>query len=303
MEPKQSFFPNNPDVYRHLGGFAINGAQNSPDAQGFTVNNEQALESQLIIRMKALEKQNAELKKNIEQNKNEITEIIAAHKKNISVLAHDLKSPFSTIYSALRILRACIRENNYDQLVDYIDIASSYSLNTTNLIDNILAWAHSQNNGKQINPIKVNLANLVGQEIENSTLAVKLKELSLRHSIPQRFMVRADIQVSQSIIRNLISNAIKFTKPGGCITISAKEANPFIEIIIKDEGIGISPTKQQELFKNDPLELLSGRSNIKDKGLGLMLCKKFVEIQGGTIRVESRQGKGSSFIFTLPKYE
>lgn len=197
-------------IYQHLNGFAVNGAQNSPDAQDFTVKNDQVLKSQLMIRLKALEKQNAELKKNLEQSQNEITEIIAVHKK----------------------------------IFQY-----------------------------------------------------------LRHSIPLRFVVRADIQASQSIIRNLISNAIKFTKPGGRITISAKEANSFIEIIVKDDGIGIPLTKQQDLFKNDPLELPSGSSNIKDKGLGLMLCKKFVEIQGGTIRVESRQDKGSSFIFTLPKYE
>lgn len=290
-------------IYQHLNGFAVNGAQNSPDAQDFTVNNDQVLKSQLMIRLRALEKQNAELKKNLEQSQNEVTEIIAVHKNNISVLAHDLKSPFCAIYGVLGILRDCIRENKYDQWVDYIDIASSYSLSTTNLIDNILAWVHSQNNEKQINPIRVNLASLVGQEIENSNLAVKLKKLSLRHSIPLRFVVRADIQASQSIIRNLISNAIKFTKPGGRITISAKEANSFIEIIVKDDGIGIPLTKQQDLFKNDPLELPSGSSNIKDKGLGLMLCKKFVEIQGGTIRVESRQDKGSRFIFTLPKYE
>jgi signal transduction histidine kinase len=303
MEPKQSFFPKNPDFYRPLNGSAINGASHSHDADGINVDDGMALKSQIMLRLQELEKQNDGLKSILEQRKNEIADIIAANKKYISVLAHDLKSPFSSIYGVLEILRECIHENNYDEMEEYIDIASSSSLNTTNLIENILAWAQSQSNEKRFDPIRVNLACLVGREIENSTLAVKLKKISLSHSIPQRFMVRADVQMIQSIIRNLISNAIKFTNPGGKITISAKEVNPFIEIMVKDDGIGISRKKQLELFKKGLPEIFSGNGIEKSKGFGLVLCKEFVEIHGGTIRVESQQDKGSSFIFTLPNYE
>jgi two-component system, sensor histidine kinase and response regulator len=303
MEPKRTFLPKNPDFYRPLNGSALNGAMHSPDATRITVNDDKALKNQIMMRLKELEKQNDGLKKIINQRKNEITDLIAANKKYISVLAHDLKSPFSTIYGVLEILKECIHENNYDEMEEYIDIASSSSLNTTNLIENILTWAQSQSPQNRFNPIKVNLANFVGREIENSNLALKLKKISLAHSIPQSFMVRADFHMTQSIIRNLISNAIKFTNNGGNIAISAKESDTFIEIMVKDNGIGITQKNQQKLFKKEFPDLDTGNGSEKSRGFGLVICKEFVEVQGGTIRVESQQNKGSSFIFTLPKYE
>ncbi len=303
MEPKQSFFQKNPSLHRPVNGNSMNGAVNSPDARGITVAYSKALKSQIMIRLDELEKQNEKLKDIIEQHKNEIADIIAANKKYISVLAHDLKSPFSTIYGVLGMLKDCIHEGNYEKMEEYIDIASSSSLNTTNLIENILAWTQTQRFEKQFNPTRISLAKLVGQEIESSKLAVKLKNISLSHSIPQRFMVRADLHMSKSIIRNLITNAIKFTNQGGNITISAKEVNPFIEIMVKDDGIGISPKDQQKIFNKDPLKAVSGSKNVKSKGLGLMLCREFVILNGGILWVESQPGKGSSFIFTLPSYE
>ncbi len=303
MEPKQSFFPKNHNFYQPLNGSGINGVAHSHHAPVITVNDDKVMKNQIKIRLQELEKQNKGLKSKIKQHKSEIAELIAGNKKFISVLAHDLKSPFSSIYSVLGILRECIQENNYDEMEEYIDIASSSSINTTNLIENILAWAQSHSTENRFNPIKVNLANVVGREIENSTLAVKLKKISLSHSIPSRFMVRADLQMIQSIMRNLISNAIKYTNTKGNITISAKESVPFIEVMVKDDGIGISPKDQKKFFNKYPLDKVSGNTNVKGKGLGLLLCREFVILNGGIIWVESQPGKGSSFFFTLPGYE
>ena len=304
MEPKQSFFSKNPELYRPLNGSASKGSRFSLDADEIKADDGKVLKSQIMMRLEELEKQNERLKNIIDQRKNDIADLIAANKEYISVLAHDLKSPFSTIYGVLGLLKDCIHEHNYEEMEAYIDIASSSSINTTNLIENILAWAQMQNTEKRLNPVRINLANLVGQEIENSSLAVKLKKISMTHSISSRLMVRADLHMFQSIVRNLISNAIKFTNPGGNITISAKEANPFIEIMVKDDGVGISRKAQQELFNKElSPEVRAGSSNIRSKGLGLMLCREFVVINGGILRVESQPGKGSSFIFTLPGYE
>ncbi len=303
MEPKQSFFPKDTNFYRPQNGSAVNGASHSLKPNGVKADDGKVLKSQIMMRLEELEKQNDRLKNIIEQRKNEISELIAANKEYISVLAHDLKSPFSTIYGVLGLLKDCVHEGNYEEMEAYLDIASSSSINTTNLIENILAWAQMQGTEKRFNPIRVNLAHLVGREIENSNLAVKLKKISLSHTIPENFMVRADLHMSQSIVRNLISNAIKFTNPGGNITISAKEANPFIEIMVKDDGIGISTKDQQRLFNKDTPEEVAGNSNVKGKGLGLMLCREFVVMNGGILWVESQPGKGSSFIFTLPNYE
>lgn len=301
MEPNQPFLPKNPGYYQPLNGSDTNGAPHSSDTQGVTLDDSKTLKSEIIKRLEELEKQNDGLKTILKERKNEVADIISANKKYISVLAHDLKSPFSTIYGVLGILKDCIHENNFEQMEEYIDIASSSSLSTTNLIENILGWVESQNPEKRFNPIRVTLANIVKQEIDNSYLARKLKKISLSHSIPENFMVCVDMQMAQSIIRNLITNAIKFTNPGGNITISAKDVNPFIEVMVKDDGIGINRKNLKELFRKGPPQFVSDNGNIRSKGLGLMLCKDFVETHGGTLWVESQKGKGSSFFFTLPK--
>lgn len=301
MEANQTFSPKLPVFSRAVNGSAIGKPSYSLEVKGITVD--YTLKSQIRRRLQDLKKQNEGLVDNIGQRDNEIDKIIASNKKYISVLAHDLKSPFSTIYGVLEIIRECVHEKRYDEMEEYIDIASSSSLNTTNLIDNILAWSQSQTNGNRYMPIMFNLASLVNQEISNSYLAIKLKKLTLSHSVPSTYYVRADIQMTRSILRNLITNAIKFTNTGGSIFISAMLNKSFIDIMVKDDGIGISREDQLVLFQKDPRDLITYNGNVKSKGLGLALCKEFVEIHGGSLRVESQPGKGSSFIFSLPDFK
>jgi two-component system, sensor histidine kinase and response regulator len=303
MEPKKLFLPKNLSQTQINSISAINGSSHSSDPEGAKITNKKALDGHILLRLQELEKQNAGLVKIIELRKKEIAEIIASNKKYIAILAHDLKSPFSSIYGVLGILKDCIHEKNLDEMEEYIDIASSSALNTTNLIENLQVWATSQNKESRFNPVRIKLAKLVTQEIENSSLSVKLKKLSLEHSISPYMNVYADLQMTKSIVRNLINNAIKFTNPNGYITINAREVSSLIEITVRDNGIGISPKDQIELFKDDSSQYKSDNSNKRRKGLGLILCREFVDIQGGTIRVESQKGKGSSFIFTLPKHD
>jgi two-component system, sensor histidine kinase and response regulator len=303
MEPKKLFLPKNLSQTHNNSTSAINGSSHSSDPEGAKMADEKALDGHILRRLQELEKRNAGLVKIIELRKKEIAEIIASNKKYIAILAHDLKSPFSSIYGVLGILKDCIHEKNLDEMEEYIDIASSSALNTTNLIENLQVWATSQNKDFHFNPVRIKLAKLVSQEIENSTLSVKLKNLSLEHRISPYLNVYADLQMTKTIIRNLINNAIKFTNPNGYITINAREVSSLIEITVRDNGIGISPIDQIGLFHDDSSQNISGNSCKRRKGLGLILCREFVEIQGGTIRVESKKGKGSSFIFTLPKHD
>lgn len=303
MEPKQYFLAKNLGLNPGYNNPAKNGTSHSPDPEGYTIEGESPKEHKIMQRLQELEKINAGLEKTIEQRKDEIAEIIASNKKYISILAHDLKSPFSSIYGVLGLLKDCIHENNLDEMGEYIDIASSSALNTTNLIENILAWATSKKKDTGFYPVRVNLAKLVTQEIENSTLSVKLKKLTLEHSINRSLHVGADLQMIKTIIRNLINNAIKFTSSNGNIMIRAKEISPMVEISVIDNGIGISPEDQIGLFDVDSSEVIPENNFKRRKGLGLLLCKEFVNINGGTIRVESQPGKGSSFIFTLPKHD
>jgi len=303
MEPKQYFLAKNLSQSSKNHVSTANGASHLPDKKGTEIDDYGALESHIMDRLQELEERNDGLEKMVEQRKEEIAKIIASNKRFISILAHDLKSPFSSIYGVLGILKDCIHENHIDEMEEYIDIASSSALNTTNLIENILAWATSQNKDINFNPLRINLARLVTQEIENSSLSVKLKDLSLEHTIKPCLIVHADLQMTKTIIRNLINNAIKFTKPGGFIQIKAREVSDMVEITVMDNGIGISPKEQPELFLDDSLQAITDNKYKRRKGMGLMLCREFVAIHGGTIRVESQQGNGSSFIFTLPKNE
>jgi signal transduction histidine kinase len=255
---------------------------------------------QLKKQYSELERQNEQLNNIITQHKNELHNVIEANKNYVSVLAHDLKSPLSNIYGALGILKDNIRKGRYNELIDFIDIASSSALKTTHLIENILVWVHSQTSNKQFNPIRIHLGKVVNQEIENNFLALKLKKISLIHRIPENLYVLADLQMLRSIIRNLISNAIKFTMQGGNISIVAAAEKTFIEVRIEDDGIGISQQQQKELFSEHSSDVRSVYKNGKVRGLGLIICKEFIELHGGTILVKSKPDRGSSFIVTLP---
>jgi signal transduction histidine kinase len=295
MMPKKSFTSKISDNNSPVNGSAINIAKRQIHS-----NNNKVEENNVMMRIHQLEIQNDELEDIIEQRRNEIIDIIAAHKKHISVLAHDLKSPLSTIYGVLFLIKKFIQESNYTEIETFIDIASGSSLQTTNLIENIQLWAQSQGSEKQFSPIRINLAKLVEQEIETTVLARKLKQISICHTIHKSFMVRADLHMIKSILRNLLTNAIKFTYSGGSIVISAKESDSFIEIVVKDDGMGISPENQQKLLVNTVSGAISGNAGNPAKGLGLLICKEFVEKHGGKIWMESQPEKGSSFFFTMP---
>lgn len=143
---------------------------------------------------------------------------------------------------------------------------------------------------------------LIRFEIDSVNTSAKQKHILLNHSISSDLNVIADLQMVKTIIRNLISNALKFTDPGAKINLSASESKPFVEITIQDTGIGMSQEDQQKIFKTDPIHLTTGSNNGHGTGLGLLLCKDFVELHGGKIWMESEQGKGSTFKFTLPRY-
>lgn len=301
MAFKLPFFPKSLRFYQPLNGSVVNGASHAPARKETPTDEGQAPYLQILKRLQELEKHNESLKNIIELRRIEIDEIIAAHKNHISVLAHDLKSPFSTIYGVLGILKNCIQESQYDEMEEYIDIASFSALSTTHLIENILAWSTSQHKKLSFYPLRINLAEMVAQEIENCKISVKIKHLSFEQNINPRLHVNADVEMTKTIIRNLINNAIKFVKLNGKICISAQDEGAMIEVRVKDDGIGIGSNDQLTLFHEGSAQSSSDNGFTRRRGLGLLLCKEFVNIQGGTIRVESQQGKGSSFIFTLPK--
>lgn len=259
-------------------------------------------EKNLRIRLQELEEINASLKLLVEQRTSKLIDIVSTNGKFLSIVAHDLRSPFSSIIGILELLKLSLKEFNKEEIEEYINIVYNSANNTLGLLDNLLNWAVSQNKEKNFNPVKINLNELLREEVESIKISARQKQIAISHSIEPGMNVTADIQMVRTILRNLINNAIKYTNIDGEIKINACELNKFVEISVIDNGIGISAENMRKLFKIDAFHSTPGTHNEKGTGLGLLLCKEFVELHGGSIRIESEAGKGSKFSFTLPHY-
>jgi PAS domain S-box-containing protein len=221
----------------------------------------------------------------------------------ISILAHDLKSPFSTILGFLELLTENIREYDIDKIETHIGIISRAAQNTFNLLEDILVWAKSQSGKIPYRPKKLNPADIFADVVLNMNLIADAKNISINHFIAEGLTVYADIDMLKTILRNLISNAIKFTNNGGKIDIRIEQSGANITFSVSDNGVGIAPELVNKLFDITQTYTTKGTANESGTGLGLMLCKDFVEKHGGTLWVESEVGKGSKFIFSLKKYD
>src|SRR5664280_1877563 len=259
-------------------------------------------EKNLRLKVQELADLNASLEIKVEQRTSKLLEIVSTNGKFLSIIAHDLRSPFSSIIGILELLKMSLKEFNKNEIEEYVDIVYNSANNTLVLLDNLLVWAVSQNKEKNFKPVKINLYELLREEIENLKTLANQKQITLSHLIKPEVNVTADLQMVKTILRNLISNAIKYTNVNGEIVINACELKKYVEVTVKDNGIGISDENMRKLFKIDAFHSTPGTQDEKGTGLGLLLCKEFVELHGGNISIESEAGKGSIFSFTLPHY-
>ncbi|MGD0756009.1 MAG: HAMP domain-containing sensor histidine kinase [Bacteroidales bacterium] len=259
-------------------------------------------DKKLLIRLREMEELNTSLELLVEQRTNKLIDIVSTNGKFLSIIAHDLRSPFSSILGILELLKMSLNDFNKDQIEEYIDMVYNSANNTLILLDNLLVWAVSQNKEHNFKPVKINLYELLREEIENLKTLASQKQIAISHTIKPGLNVTADLQMVKTILRNLINNAIKYTNINGEITINASELKQFVEVTVKDNGIGISADNKKKLFKTDTFHSTPGTHDEKGTGLGLLLCKEFIELHGGNIRIESEAGKGSRFAFTLPHY-
>jgi PAS domain S-box-containing protein len=218
-----------------------------------------------------------------------------------NIIAHDLKSPFSSILGFSEILI-----NEYDNYSDeqhksFIKKIRDSSETAFILLENLLYWSRTQTGGIIAKPISLNLFEIVSYQIEILNNIADSKGITIKNHIPQSIIAYADKDMVKTVLLNLINNAIKFTPKEGVITISAHDLENKIELSVVDTGQGISRDNLNNLFKVSITQSTIGTSGEKGTGLGLILCKEFVELNGGKIRAESELGKGSNFCFTLPK--
>jgi PAS domain S-box-containing protein len=221
--------------------------------------------------------------------------------KLFSIIAHDLKGPFLGLQSLSELII-----ENYQSLTKEEGIQTLKKLNssiskTFNLIKNLLDWSQLQLNSNIFSPEEINVKSVTDNIIKILSPRIEEKNISIINHIDENHLVKADKTMLNSILLNLLSNSIKFSKPGGEVIINSKELNNgFLEVSVKDYGIGIPDYLKEKLFKISEKVSRKGTMGEESSGLGLILCKEFVEKNGGEIRFVSQENVGTTFYFTLP---
>ncbi len=229
----------------------------------------------------------------------ELIQLNATKEKVFSIIAHDLKSPLSGIIGISELLTGTVKEHDIVNLEELISLIHSCSLTTYQLLKNLLLWSNSQRGKLQFNPETLSLNHLFKEITVFYNETARQKEIVLSF-LSSTFTVKADRNMLTCILRNLITNAIKFTNTGGKVEVFAVKLDREMEITIADNGIGMDEATRNKLFKTGLNISKKGTADESGTGLGLQLCKEFVEKHGGKISIESELGKGSRFIFTLP---
>jgi len=243
-----------------------------------------------------LEKQVAKRTKELNRQTAELTLANETKKKFFSILAHDLRAPIGS----LSIYFNEILEKNKIIEAKLFDMIRHSTKNIYNLLEDILTWSRNQQGDIKFQPETVNIKKTINKIVALYMPQTQAKKITFNSTISPDLWVHADIDMFETITRNLINNAVKFTKKGGKISIDAKKKNKVIEISVSDTGVGISPERISKIFKLDSINRRPSDHSGKGTGLGLILCKDFVEKHNGKINVQSRLEKGSRFSFTLP---
>lgn len=234
----------------------------------------------------------------------ELSHINATKDKLFSIIAHDLMSPFNSMLGFSNLLVNEFDKIDKEKQKYFINNIHLSITNTYKLLDNLLTWSRTQREGIHFNPAEIELQQIIKEVINLCIQQAKNKDISIIDSCVKNYTVYADEEMLHTVLRNLVSNAIKFSNRGGKVDINSKlfkeSEKQFVEIIVKDNGVGISPDTKSKLFNISENISAKGTDEEQGTGLGLIICKEFVEKHGGKIWVESELGKGSQFIFTIP---
>ena len=247
-------------------------------------------ENKLLAAHKELKEKNAQL-----------AELNASKDKFFSIISHDLKSPFTVILGYSQVIAENFEALGKEEIATLIGSLRTSIEKLYALLENLLTWARVQQGAIAYAPEELDLSSLAEENIDLFLTKAAQKAITLYSSIVPPIAAYADVNMVNTVLRNLISNALKFTPVDGRIELSARITEPFVEIAVADTGIGISPEDLPKLFRIDAHYTNVGLTGEKGTGLGLSLCKDLVEKNGGQIRVESNVGQGTTFRFTLPQ--
>ncbi|WP_291856380.1 PAS domain-containing sensor histidine kinase [Marinilabilia sp.] len=223
------------------------------------------------------------------------------HKESVlAILSHDLRSPLTAIIQLTSYLKDYYRTMKPDEIQKMLDTLYKSSTDELDMLDYLVEWARIKYASDIFSPTKIKLTEYINKVFENLKDTATIDTINLHQEVEEDTSVFADDKMLISIIQNIVSNAIKHTGKGGTIEISAKNKEDKIIVQIKDSGVGMSKEIMDNLFTPQMKNLSEARKNNKGAGIGLLLVKGFLEKNGGEIWVESIEGEGSSFYFTLP---
>jgi len=262
-------------------------------------DNEGHLKGYIKVAEDITEKKKAE--EAIRKYSEDLRESNASKDKMFSIIAHDLRTPFNGLLAFSDILSNDYDSLSKDEVLEYIEVIRNLSRNTFNLLEKLLQWSRLQTGRMEFNPVKLSFQEQVEPILGLLSANARGKSIELTGNIEKGLTILSDQNMVHAVIRNLASNAIKFTPENGSVTITAQAiSGNMAEITVSDTGVGIEPENLKNLFRVENQHSTKGTRGETGTGLGLILCKEFIERNGGSIRVESEPGKGSRFIFTLP---
>lgn len=235
------------------------------------------------------------------QMTNHLVELNSIKDKMFSVIGHDLRSPLGSIKMTLDFLKSDTgQQYKIEDFRNSVNILAQTTDEVFGLLENLLGWAKSQSGNLSVVPEEINVRDLVHSVYLLHKGSFTHKKLSFENNVANSSMVCADMNMLKTVLRNLLSNAIKYTPEGGTISIGTTELNEHTHIIVTDNGVGIPPENLTRLFDQKQHLTTYGTNKESGSGLGLILCQSFVKSNNGQLMVESKQGKGSSFIIELP---
>ena len=262
------------------------------------------LVADLELRMVEIKELNSQLTKEIEERERieeDLRESNATKDRFFSIIAHDLRNPFISIGNFVTLMTKHSAVLSKTEIITISKELKESTDKTQDLLENLLQWAKSQRGTIQFKPEVIELSEIsedITSLVENMA---QMKSIVVESHIQKNTLAFADWHMTSTILRNLVSNAIKFTPENGKVSVSAMQKEGCVQVRVSDTGIGMKQEVIDKLFAIDQKVVTTGTANEKGTGLGLILCKELVEKNGGSINVISEVGKGSTFSFTLPR--
>ncbi len=236
----------------------------------------------------------------LRESQEHLQRLNATKDKFFSIIAHDLKSPFNSIIGFSNLLLDRVKDTRDTEIFEYASLIKESSIQSMDLLTNLLKWSQSQTGNINFEPGCLNLNEMAEKIMAFFSPLANQKSITLKHKIPDSFEIYADYDLLHTILRNLISNSIKFTHPKGKIVLNVQKKQFYTEISVSDNGVGMNQKTIERLFRIDRQFSTRGTKDEPGSGLGLVLCKDFVDMHKGNIWCESAAGKGSAFYFTIP---